>query len=169
MRILESFTADFFCRIRRMTCDECKSTSVDRPEKRRTIKNYAENLLNLTHGVKSACIFNQIKNFHIVQNPSTDIMHDLSEGVSVYLIEGILTFLVLVEEIISIEETNSAIKNFNYGTLESKNEPQPLQIESCSEDGATGLTTKIKCKQSAAEMLITVFRFDDRRQNSTKQ
>lgn len=116
------------------------------------MENYEEDLINQENGIVGPCIFNEVENFHIIQNPSIDLMHDLPEGVSVYLIEGILTFLILVDKIITLETVNAAIANFSYGPCNSK--PQPLRIEECTENPDTELKKKIKCKQSAAEMLI---------------
>lgn len=121
-----------------MSNQECRITVEERPEKWRNLKNYMEDLATSSHGVKGSCIFNDVQNYHKIENPKLDLMHDLPEGVAVYLIEGVLTFLILVFDIIILNEVNDAIKILDYGSLESTNRPEPLKIESCSEDLATG-------------------------------
>lgn len=147
-----SFNAEHFCRRCTLAGVLCGCLPHEVPDSLRTVRNYEEDLENFRNGIKSRCIFNDIIDFHIGRNPSSDIMHDVFEGMAVYLIEGVLTLMILVQEEITLQEVNEAIKNFNYGSLESKNMPQPLDTESCSEDPVTGLKRKIKCKQSASEM-----------------
>lgn len=146
------FNATYYCRRCRTTSDMCKYLTKEILDSLRTEENYAEDLLNLKYGVKCQSIFNELKNFHIVRNPSLDLMHDVFEGIARSVVEGVLTFLIIVQGKITLADVNKAIVNFNYGTLESKNKPRPIEIESCSQDIATGLTRKIKCTQSAAEM-----------------
>ena len=79
-------------------------------------------------------------------------MHDIFEGIARYTIEGVLTHLILTFQKITLQTENESIAHFIYGPLESKNIPQPLEIETCSEE-IPGLGKKvIKCRQSAAEI-----------------
>lgn len=82
-------------------------------------------------------------------------MHDLCEGVCVFTIEGVLTELILIKKVLDLDEVNRRIDSFNYGNAESQNKPQPLYVENCAvgDVNNTGLKSKIRCNQSAAEML----------------
>lgn len=116
------------------------------------MENYEADLQDLQNGIVSRCVFNDILNFHIARNPSADIMHDVWEGMAVYVLEGVLTHLIMVQNEITLEEVNNAIRNFSYGSLEAKNVPHSLEIQSYTENSVIGLKSNIKCKQSAAEM-----------------
>lgn len=146
------FNALYYCRRCRLHIDICKYIHYECPSALRTKENYREDLEKKEHGVKTPCILNDLNNFHIVSNPSLDIMHDIFEGVARYTIEGVLTHLILTFQKITLETVNESIANFGYESLKSKNKPQPLEIESCSEDFAGLGKRKIKCRQSAAEM-----------------
>lgn len=60
-------------------CSENKSTL-------RTQVNYEEDItLNLSlTGIKEICIFNSTPSFHVINNLSVDIMHDIFEGILHY-------------------------------------------------------------------------------------
>lgn len=79
-----------------------------------------------TGGVKERFIFNQLPNFHIAENHSLDLMHDLFEGVASDTIGKVLTNLVCVTKIISLETLNYRISTFDYGELEKSAKPRPL-------------------------------------------
>lgn len=84
-----SFNAEYFCRRCTLTSSECKCTSVEIPSKIRKVDDYKKEFRDQTHGVKEECVFNAIKNFHIIENPSADIMHDIDEGIAAYTIVGV--------------------------------------------------------------------------------
>lgn len=117
--------------------------------------NYEKDLKARKYGIKNECVFNSLNNFHIAENVSIDCMHDFCEGIYVSTVEGILTDFILIRKILDLDLVNSRIESFNYGTAESKNIPQPLYIDTCAEGDVnnTGLKSKVRCKQSAAEML----------------
>lgn len=121
-----SFSAKNYCRRCRVSSETCKFLTCESLCDLRTVDHYEQDLKSRENGVKHYCIFNEIENFHIIKNPSLDLMHDLFEGIAKYTIEGVLTNLILINKKISLESVNSSIDNFSYGTLESKNKPQPL-------------------------------------------
>lgn len=106
---MANFSANYYCRICRMHKDECKVCPVERLELLRTVENYEEDLLNSEHDIKGPCIFHDIFDFHIIRNPTLDLMHDMSEGTATYVSEG-----VLVQKIITIDEVNLEMKNFRH-------------------------------------------------------
>ena len=86
----------------------------------RTKENYEVDLLQQDKGVKEHCVFNDIDNFHIAENQSIDLMHDVFEGVANYTITKVLNCLILVKTIITLEEVNLRIQTFSYGNLEAE-------------------------------------------------
>lgn len=89
-----SFSAEYYCRRCRLNSSVCKHLHYECPEAFRTIDNYETDLKQSNYGIKNKCIFNEINNFHIIQNPSVDLMHDVFEGLARYTIEGVLTHLI---------------------------------------------------------------------------
>lgn len=80
---VESFKAHRYCRICRANNQECQYMTDESCDLLRNFKNYHEDVAakNIKTGVKEDCVVNQVKNFHITNNKSQDLMHDLVEGV----------------------------------------------------------------------------------------
>lgn len=149
------FNAKYYCRRCTVPSILCKCTPFEVEGTLRHRENYEKDLKAKTHGVKQKCVFNSISNFHITENVSFDVMHDFCEGVCVFTLEGILTELILIRKVLDLDEVNNRIDLFDYGTAESNNKPRPLYEETCHEGEINnpGLKRKIRCNQSAAEML----------------
>lgn len=81
---VESFVANLSCKFCKMNKTSSRTNYISSETNLRTIKNYKHevklNDVSLT-GIKANCIFNSIKSFHVTNNLSVDIMHDLLEGV----------------------------------------------------------------------------------------
>ena len=93
----ESFRAKRFCRICSATESESQTMIIEDPNLVRTVKSYANDILKnkfAETGVKEQCVFNKINKCHICKNITVDVMHDLSEGIVVYTIGGVLQTLV---------------------------------------------------------------------------
>ena len=73
-------------------------------------------------------------------------MHDLTEGIVVYDIGGILQVLI-DSKVITLEIINNRVETFPYGEHEKAYKARPLFFS--QEKGGT----KIKVKQSSVEML----------------
>lgn len=114
-------TANFFCRMCKSPKDIIKSLSVENLASLRTLENYKSDLLiskeSLT-GIKGSTPFNNIKNFHIIDNATCDPMHDLHEGVSHYLLSNILLNFV-DNKYFSIDQLNDRLKSFDFGPSHS--------------------------------------------------
>ena len=74
-------------------------------------------------GIVGDCVFHQLKYFNIATNNTMDPMHDLLEGVVPKVIKLVMNDLINNRKLISIDEVNSIITNFNYGTAESRDKP----------------------------------------------
>lgn len=126
------FTANYFCRECRSHRNECQTQVVEKKDDLRTKQNFAEDLLigNLTlTGVATNSSLNTLSYFHVVDNSTFDIMHDLLEGVVPLTVKLVLKELI-DEEAFSLEELNSRIVSFSYGFVDKQNCPTPITMSS---------------------------------------
>lgn len=85
---VECFVASYPCRNCECLKDELQTTFVEDPSKMRK-KEYYPNLIQQldeggvanVKGIKRFCVFNKLKWFHMMENKSVDLMHDLNEGI----------------------------------------------------------------------------------------
>ncbi|KYQ54068.1 hypothetical protein ALC60_11174, partial [Trachymyrmex zeteki] len=66
-------------------------------------------------GIKSECIFNELKSFHVVENVHLDIMHDLDEGVWKQTMTCVINILIQRKRF-DIDTLNNSIQGFYYTT-----------------------------------------------------
>lgn len=95
--LVESFQAFFYCRICQMPKELCQHAVEENPKMLRNRNDYKEQLkiieasesvnYSQTKGIKRLCVLNKLDYFHIVENISVDIMHDLNEGVIPFLLK----------------------------------------------------------------------------------
>lgn len=144
----ESFSATYYCRICNLPKSILQTQSVESSTSIRNEKNYAKQLalndLSAT-GIKERCVWNDVKLFHVCNNSSVDIMHDLLEGVCHYNLTNVLNNLIYKHNFFSIDELNLFIQSYNYGPL-VKNK----KIDSITTDMLN--INKIKC--TAYEMFV---------------
>ena len=150
----ESFNGGNYCRICRASHTQYTKLKVEFPKLFRSRQNYELDLRDHTRGVKEECIFNQLPNFHIVENKTVDLMHDIFEGVARDTIEKVLTSLIFRENLFSLDDLNHRLENFDFGDVEKSNKPKYLLIEKCSarQTDILNSSVKVRAKQSAAEM-----------------
>lgn len=125
----ESFTANFFCKICRVSNESSKKMCLEDKTLLRNEKNYlsdvSENNVSIT-GVKQLCTFHRINGYHVTNNYNSDIMHDILEGVGSYDLRNLIcTFIEL--NFFSIETLNFRISNFNYNENDKSNRPPFLK------------------------------------------
>ena len=68
--------------------------------------------------------------FHITENRSLDLMHDFYEGVVHYTLSRQLTCIIVKDKLITIDQFNKLIDEFNYGDSFSLNKPQHIALKS---------------------------------------
>lgn len=73
----------------------------------------------LETGINELCIFNEIPNFHVVNNSVCDFMHDITECVARYDMAVIISYLIN-HNFVTFEKLNNRIKLFDYGIVEKK-------------------------------------------------
>lgn len=72
-------------------------------QKLRNVENYSldsENINPSSTGIRENSVWNSLQNFHVVQNYSVNIMHDLLEGVCIYDLKIIFNKFILEKKVI---------------------------------------------------------------------
>lgn len=145
----KSFSANYYCRICSASKAECFEMIRENETLVRTVESYEQVLLSgadpAETGIYENCVFNNVTNFHICENMSVDVMHDVFEGICSYTLSKVLQSLI-EQKIISLNQINNRISSFSY-TKNDVNKPRPIQF-SVSKKGKD----KLKIRQSAAEM-----------------
>lgn len=128
---VQSFNSKRYCRVCTRTKDEMRQDVRQHDEFLRNKSNYEQDLL-ADHfqetGVKTKCIFNDLKHFHVTENFSFDIMHDVFEGVCVYDICNILLSLIK-DNVITLSIINFRKQFFQFGEADKGNNSNPLEYE----------------------------------------
>ena len=147
---VESFQANFYCRMCKVSSEEAKTLTKEEEKLLRTRSNYESDLKindSSRTGIKEKCVFHQIEDFHITENQSVDMMHDFLEGVCTYDLHAIISELIFTKKYFTLEILNARIKSFNYGN-ENTNKPPEIELNT--------LKGNLTLKMSAAEMLCFV-------------
>lgn len=131
-----SFSSTHFCRF---CCAEnklCQQMTTENASLVRTVESYnnsleqaqADNTQRHFEGIKSHCFLNEIKHFHIMENITVDIMHDILEGIIPFTLEEIFNHCVR-EKIVSDAHLQSLVECFDFGSLHKANNPSKLGME----------------------------------------
>lgn len=98
----------------------------------RTKTNYEIDLntakISLT-GINKNSIFNKLPNFHINENMSVDIMHDIFEGVAHYWLYSSLQYFINEKKYIDLFTLNNRKQLFDYGEFDIKNKSPPIKTD----------------------------------------
>lgn len=134
----ESFSSRHFCRLCLIEKNDCQMVySEDDPKIILRGKDlfdiHCQSLredpkLKSLYGLKRNSALNSLQYYHICNNYSFDIMHDLLEGVAQYEVK--LLFEYLTQHFISEQNLLSRIYGFDYGFLERKNRPTKIILDS---------------------------------------
>lgn len=148
-----SFNATYYCRFCKSPKEEMQKLCREDPVAMRNKSNYeldcGKNNFKVT-GIKENSIFNNLKQFHVVCNPSVDLMHDFLEGVCHVVLCSILFNFVYVRQLFTLKQFNHRLKNHNFGPLE-KNTNIPLITPE--------MLKKNKVRISASEMFVLFTHF----------
>lgn len=129
----ESFMAKFPCRFCKLSKEICKQHTTQLDSSLRNKINYADDLninnVSLT-GIKELCVFNQITSFHVTENLSVDIMHDMLEGVCKTELANLLYVMINQFKYFDLETLNNRIECFNYTSIDIRNRPPLLSMDS---------------------------------------
>lgn len=132
---VESFGAHYFCRICEATKEQCFTLTSELPAKIRRIGAYDEQLRQVKNstekhvkGVKKDCLLNNINNFHILQNKTVDMMHDVLEGVVPTFLHQLFKYCIK-KEFITESCLHRRIRDHNYGQLSKRNKPSAISLD----------------------------------------
>ena len=76
--------------------------------------------------IKGSCPFNDLPEFHIVDQQPPDISHDIFEGVGPLVLSWLLTVLIKKYKVITIQSLNDILLKFPYHARLHRNHPQPV-------------------------------------------
>lgn len=149
----KSFNSKSFCRFCKGTKTETQNMFAENNDLIRTYQNYDEDLITndpSRTGIVSDSIFNILPSFHVVENYSVDVMHDIFEGVCHYNMCHIIIYYTEKIQYFSLELLNHRKKTFDYG---------PIEIENISGEIKISHLQNKHLKMSAREMMTFVMIF----------
>lgn len=131
---VKGFRASHYCRRCDLSIEECSIAATENTERIRKIESYNEELLlldgsrNHVRGIKQPCILNNIENYHILENQTFDIMHDILEGVIPTLLHHLFLYCV-TQKLLKKSEIQDRVRDFNYGIKLKKSKPSFLDLK----------------------------------------
>lgn len=138
MGYVKSFNSNHYCRFCQCHRSECQSMVEENSNEVRTVESYNEQInivaestkvdYSETKGVKYYCLLSNLRYFHIVSHPTADIMHDLNEGVVPYTLKLFFNQFG-VSKIMSMDDISMRVQFFEYGFLEKRNIPSPIDVD----------------------------------------
>lgn len=147
---MASFSSNYYCRHCLLSKEQCQTaiqqdthllrTKTIYSEQLRIIENSEKVKYDETQGLKFYCKLNDLSNFHVLDNPTVDIMHDLAEGVVPFLLKNLLGH-VINEKVFSENDFNWMTQFYAYGYLHRHDIPSQI------------CTTKRSLGQNAAQSL----------------
>lgn len=84
--------------------------------------------MKATKGIKRGCAFNNLQFFHIIDNMSADIMHDVNEVAVAYCLHDFFN-AIIDKKICSAVDIQKRARDFNYSHGDSKNKPSLIVFE----------------------------------------
>lgn len=139
---VECFSMDGMCRFCDMSKNEWKIATQEIESKLRTelcfrkAIDYIHTLeddqsidFKITNGIKSYCLLNDLRNFHVLQNVNVDVMHDIMEGLIPYFLENFFKYCS-EKKVASYTVIQELIRDFNYGFLFKGKRPSKIKYTS---------------------------------------
>ncbi|XP_054087725.1 uncharacterized protein LOC128922130 [Zeugodacus cucurbitae] len=127
-----SFSSNSFCRVCKRNKNETRIDCIEYSDSLRNNTNYELDItLNdpAVNGIKYNSVFNSLSFFHVTDNISCDIMHDLFSGVCKYNFSKILHYFIYEKKMFTLETFNSRKQMFQYGQTEIGNVSPPVKKE----------------------------------------
>lgn len=135
---VQSFRSHYFCRHCESSKLECQGMSTEDVSKLRTKESYNKQIdivsesvtvkYDETKGVKYYCQLNDLSFFHIIDNPTVDIMHDICEGTIPFILRKFFIFCFQFK-IFNKGQLNSMVQFHDYGFLDRKNIPSEINTD----------------------------------------
>lgn len=150
----ESFKDSAFCRVCRAEPEVWKYLTREDVSLLRNKENYLQDIMmndSQKYGIVKNSAFNSIDNFHVLDNVSFDIMHDILHGVANYVLRAVIYDLIFVKNYnLTLQTVNLLIQDFNYDSNVDFNKPPEFHFNSTK--------NKVFLKCSASEIL-TLLRY----------
>lgn len=129
------FTANFYCRFCKSHKSEMCSMLEECPSTLRKVSDYESDVdLGMTlSGVHENSVWNSLSSFHVYENYSVDILHDLFLGVCKTDMALILHHFIIVKKCVSVSVLNSRINSYNYTVNGFENRPSCIIEEEIKE------------------------------------
>lgn len=140
--MVENFsTTAYYCRVCTASREECLVQIREDISKLRTkeeytkIMNYIENCntqnmpidYKISKGYKRYTLLNDLQYFHILDNISPDVMHDINEGIIPMLLKELFQYCI-EQKILTLDQLKNRVSVFNYGSLFKKDVPSELLL-----------------------------------------
>ena len=118
----ESFSADFICRFCKMQKKDLHRSCCLDMGILRTPDNYSIG----KEGVFSNSAFNRIESFHCTTNYVVDAMHDLYNGVAIYVLSKVFKFFI-DNKYFTLQQLNESISELNLKSINKTNKPTHIR------------------------------------------
>ena len=148
---VESFKSHYICRICKATSEETWDLVAEDESKLRTKINYITGVKQADAaktGIKEECVFHKVNGFQLTENVTVDMMHDVLEGVCMYVMTSLIYTFVFEKHYFTLEDLNTRITDFEYDSIEKSNKPPAITMNR--------ILQKVLLKMFAAEMLCLV-------------
>jgi len=147
---VESFSAIHFCRVCTISRDDCDEPFRDDCLELRTKDQYSQQLEGVLEGtlrtrdcgIKTSCLLNDLQYFHITENITVDVMHDLLEGVVPFELKLILFHFIYDRKYFSLPLLNARLASFDYGFSDCRNKPTAIADAELRDPQKNTLTQK---------------------------
>lgn len=128
---VECFRANYCCGFCKMDKQQRSLATLKDRYFLRNKQNYESDLAEedvSSTGIKQACIFNALPDFHVTENTAVDIMHDFIEGVCFTDMAAIIKFYI-DEGLFTLRAMNNCIKSHDFGIVDLDNIPPQINAE----------------------------------------
>lgn len=133
----KSFSAGYYCRMCECSANECGTVTREMTAKVRNREKYSNCMKTIdsldkidykkTFGLRTYCCLNNLTYFHITENISVDLSHDIYEGSMPLIMEKIFLY-VMREKILKKDELIQMIASHDYGRLNRRNKPSNISL-----------------------------------------
>lgn len=117
---VQSFSVNNPCSVCKISRNELLSATYEKPEFLRNKENYKIDVEKndvSTTGINEECVFNEVEDFHILENSALDIY----EGVCEYDLSQIILHYIINLKLFTLQDLNDRIGAFDFGVSELGN------------------------------------------------
>lgn len=132
------FRANHYCRHCESSREECKIMCRENINTLRSIESYNKQIkivdesikvkYDETKGIKYYCKLSDLNYFHIIDNPTVDIMHDICEGTIPFVLSLVFNSCITAK-VFTPDNLNMMVQFFDYGMLNRRNIPSQINLD----------------------------------------